>query len=94
MASVKDIIEQFRQGAVEYPQLVQTLASHDYSDPTEDERAAGSDWAQIYDRAESEPDDDSFYWVEAAVDDDVLTCDQVEQIVGAIHQYHSQQGSR
>jgi hypothetical protein len=47
---------------------------------------------RVYDRAESEPDGDSFFWVEAAADDDTLTVDQVDQIVEAIDQYHSQQG--
>lgn len=93
--SVKDLIEQYKQGDIAYPQLVEQLAAHEYSDPTDEDRAAeGNDWGKVYQRAEDTPDDDSFFWVEAAADDDTLTCDQVDEIVDAIDHYHSQRGAQ
>lgn len=88
--SVKDLLDQYRQGQIEYMQLVEQLASFDYSDPTIDQSATS--WAETYDRGEQEPDDDSFFWVEAAVDDGTLSPDQVDEIIDAIDQYHTQQG--
>lgn len=91
--SVKDLIDDYRDGRLGYSELVDELASFDYSDPSVDERqATGGSWGNIYERSEQEPDDNSFFWVEAAVDDGTLDTGQVEQILDAVHAYHSQQG--
>ena len=49
MPSVKELVEQYRQGAIEYPQLVQDLASHEYSDLTVEQKW-GQSFADVIER--------------------------------------------
>jgi hypothetical protein len=83
MATTRELIEQYEDGKVSFPQLVATLASHEYP-----EDPSGGDWGEVYARAEEMPGPDDFFWVEAAVDSDVLTPEQVETIIAAIDRYH------
>jgi hypothetical protein len=86
MATVKELLEQYENGVITWPRLLSALASHEYTK----QRVESRDWAEVYARAEEMPEDNSFFWIEAAEFSDVLTEDQVEKIAEAIDRYHRQ----
>lgn len=80
MASVRESLKEYEQGAITFEQLATALASHEYLGVEPEPQ----NWGEVYGRAEEMPDDDSFFWVESAEDLGILTTEQVEQIVSAM----------
>jgi hypothetical protein len=68
MPMVRELLEQFEQGLIEYPQLVGVLASHQFT-----ERPELHGWGEVYDHAEAMPDDDDLFWLYSAEDLGILS---------------------
>lgn len=79
MVTVKELMEAYEAGHGDFNALLTTLATHPYAP-----HRADTDWAEHYARAEEHPDDNDFFWVEAAETAGIITEEQFNAIAAAV----------
>lgn len=85
LPSVRELLGMYERQELSFHQLLATLAAHHFDDTDEDDQ----DPSTLYDRAESQPGEDAFFWVDSAEDRDVITPEQHQAITEAIERaYH------
>jgi hypothetical protein len=88
MPTVRELMEAYEDGQIEFEELKAELAAHEYT------VANVRSIAEAIERGLEDPDDNDFEWVEMAGLEGVLTLDQVEEIAHAILDYHHRQGPK
>lgn len=76
--TLRELIDQYEEGQLEFDALLEGAARVGHF------TVRSGTHSEAYDRAEEWPDDNAFFWVEAAEHLDVLTPDQVDAIADAI----------
>lgn len=76
--TVKDLMQSYADGKVEFDAVLSDLAGRDCTG-----QQPASDVVEMYDRAEEIPGDDDSFWIDSAADRQIITRSQRDQLAKA-----------